>query len=412
MKYGYVIADRYICRKPLGKGATGSVFLAFDQKINKLWAVKACSELSKREIYALKSINHYTFPRIVDVISQDNTEFIVMDYIEGETLSSYCRHHYTDEKQIVRWGCKIASALSYLHNMTPPVYYVDCKPDNIMITPSNDIRIIDLGSIYIDSEKAFDEAVTGTKFYAPDDLSYSKPNASTDIYCLGMTLYRLLTGSNIEYRDSRNQLCPEHVNKHLSPEICNFIKRCTDKSPCKRFKSMADAANELHDLSLSKKNSLKYQLKKLHYIYKFFIAATILLLGTFFESTAIIPIIILLGILIFICKKPSYHTWETQKSICKSTVSIGIALLISVSIPGFQSFAKKDVPQSERLDISLYDKYSRKLLVRPGAVWEVDDDIFFSLSAEELSSGTNTITILCENESGTKTYSFDCSYRK
>lgn len=412
MEYGYVIADRYICRKSLGKGSNGRVFLAFDQKINKFWAIKACSELSKREIYALKSINHYAFPRIVDVISQDNTEFIVMDYIEGETLSSYCKRHYPDEKQIIRWGYKIATALSYLHNLNPPVYYIDCKPDNIMITPSGDIRIIDLGSIYIESEHAPDESITGTKFYAPKELSTDSPNASTDIYCLGMTLYRLLTGSNIEYRDSRKRLCPEHINKNLSSSICKIIKRCTNQNPSKRYQSMEDLANDLHELTGSKHPGRSPFSNVIHYIVKFSLSVIILIIAQIFKSKALYPLILLVLILFLVCKKPNYYSWETKKTILKSAITSAIILILFLSAPSFKSFAKKDAPTMERLDISLYDEYFRKLLVRPGAEWEVKKDIVFSLPTEELSDSTNTITIICENASGVKSYSFNCRYTK
>ncbi len=410
MEYGYTIAERYICRKPLGNGGNGSVFLCFDQKINTFWAVKACNKLSKNEIYALKSINHYAFPRIVDVIFQDNTEFLVMDYIDGETLSSYCRHNSVEEKQILRWGFKIASALSYLHELSPAVYFVDCKPDNILITPSGDVRIVDFGSIYVDSDIKDDFAVTGTRFYAPDELSNGIPNASTDIYCLGMTLYRLLTGSSVEYRNSRGLLCPEHINKNISVPSCELIKKCTHKNPLKRYQSMGDVSKRLHELSLAKHTTNFRKPNWMGHIAKLIVATAILVLAATLNSSSFGIILILFAFLLYLCRKPVYYSRETKKFVYKSSIAVISSIIILLTIPCFESSAKKDVPLSERLDITLYDKYSRKLLIRPGAVWDVNDDIRFSLPIDELSEELNTITITCETSSGIKSYSFNCRY--
>ncbi len=414
MEYGYVIADRYVCRKPLGSGANGSVYLAYDNKLCKYWAVKACNSHSEAEIYALKSIDYYAFPRIVDVIEQDSTEYIVMDYIEGISLSSYIRLHSVTEKQVIRWGQEIALALSYLHSMNPAVYYTDCKPDNIMLTPSMAIRIVDLGSIFINDSKEY--IISSSKFYAPKELELSKPSVSSDVYSLGMTLYRLITRSVVEYRDKKGNLRPEHINKNISPALSNIIRRCSNKSPNKRFQSMKDVYESLYSIS-NVKLAKKYLIKSASCVFTIFsyLLKSILALSVIISSKLCayerpyIPIILFL-LLLFICQKPKYYSWETCKEIVRcSAPAIILFLLLWHYNDANTVFAKeKDVPNTERLDITLYDEKFRKTLIRPGTVWHVEDDVFLSISSKELLSEDCLITISCSKNSGEKTYEFLC----
>lgn len=410
MEYGYTISDRYVCRKPLGKGGNGSVYLAYDNKLLKYWAVKSCNNLSEREIYALKCINHFAFPRIVDVIKQDNMEFLVMDYIEGETLATYCKNHSVTEKQLLIWYKKIASALHYLHCMNPAVFYVDCKPENIMITPSGDIRIIDLGSIYVDSNRT--QTISGTKFYAPSELGKSMPCATSDIYSLGMTMYRLVTKSSVEYRDIYGNLCPERINKNISSRLVRIIKKCTQINPKSRFQSMGDIIESLNSAQKTSKLHLPSLNIVANTILKLIIAASIIIIAYFFKQSSIYIVFLLFIALLLICKRPTYFTWETKKDIYKCSITITILLLFLLSsllsTKSFASGIQKDVPKTERLDITLYDDNNRKLLVRPNAIWQVENDIKLSLSKYEVLE-PSTITVICTNNSGTKSFSFDCA---
>lgn len=382
MNKGFVLDNRYEYMMDLGCGSNGSVYLVYDNKLNKKWAVKVCSHFSEQEIYALKQINYYFFPRIVDVIVQDEHEYLIMDYIEGETLSVYCQTHALPEKQAIIMCKEIACALHYLHNMTPSIIYADLKPDNIIITPSGEARIIDFGSIYVDTIKS--NAITGTTFYAPAELSTSVPTIASDIYSFGMTMYRILTGQRKELRNSKGILLPERINRNISISSVNIIKRCTLPSPSERYHSMNDIIRDLTNFSQSRR--------------KLF----------FFNTTSSCPSVLCKPFCFFpFHRNGKVSSWETTKEIIKLTLCL-LAVLAT-----FFSFLHniKSVPSSkERLDITLYDK-NCKLLVRPGATWEVDEDITLSLSKDELLSTPSTVTITCANDSGTKSYSFQCAVR-
>ena len=232
LEYGYEIAGRYVYRKALGSGACGSVFLAYDRKISKLWAVKMCENIRGYEAEALKKIDHCAFPRIVDVCEQDKAVFLVMDYVEGESLGKYCRNHAVSQRQILIWCRKIAEAIEYLHNMTPSLLYMDCKPDNIMLTTAGEIRLVDLGSIYVKNDD-ISNIVSGTEFFAPEEITkYSlhkleyTPDERSDIYSLGMTMYTLLTGCRVEYRDRYGNICARRQNKNISRVTEQIIRKC------------------------------------------------------------------------------------------------------------------------------------------------------------------------------------------
>lgn len=410
MNIGYILAKRYVCKSKLGQGSFGHVYLAYDIKLDKTWAIKVCSHFSKQEIFALKQINHYMFPRIVDVIIQDDLEYLVMDYIEGETLSSYCRTHNVSERQAIGWFQEIAYAMHYLHCLTPSVIYSDLKPDNIIVTPTGEIRIVDFGSIYVDTIKS--DNITGTSFYAPSELNCSCPTVSSDIYSFGMTMYRIMTGSTVLLRDKKGVLLPERINKTLSSDSLRIIKRCTQIEADKRFHSMSDIIGALDHIDFTKNHIflrisriLTNQLSSiLMAILQIVLATTILVTG-YLGLNPVITIIAGIAFALSIVIKRPVNSWETKKEIIKVSMFLS---LIAISAFAIFNNIKGVSSLEERLDVTLYDSNNCKLLVRPGATWEVDDDIVLSLSKKELSS-SNTITITCNNEYGSKSYSFLCS---
>ena len=97
----------------------------------------------EREANILKNVDHPVLPRIVDIINQDGTIYVVMDYIEGDTIQDRLKKEGAQPQElVVEWGLQLASALNYLHNMNPPVIYRDMKPANIMLQPNGNIKLI------------------------------------------------------------------------------------------------------------------------------------------------------------------------------------------------------------------------------------------------------------------------------
>lgn len=147
-----VIASTYEVIREIGSGGGGVVYLAHHNRLNKLVVLKADKRklttkevVLRREVDALKDLNHTYIPQVYDFIAEDNTVYTVMDYIEGESLDEPLkRGEHFSQSQVIEWACQLLEALCYLHSRPPHgILHSDIKPANIMLTPQNDIRLID-----------------------------------------------------------------------------------------------------------------------------------------------------------------------------------------------------------------------------------------------------------------------------
>lgn len=255
-KEGTVLDGKYEIWKEVGRGGMSIVYLARDNRLNKQWAVKEIkndgSKSTKtllkgleREANILKNVDHPVLPRIVDIINQNGTIYVVMDFIEGTTISDRLRKEGAQPQELViEWGLQLASALDYLHNMNPPVIYRDMKPSNVMIKPEGGVKLIDFGTAkeYIIENNA-DTTALGTRGYAaPEQFGDSQgrgiynTDARTDIYNLGATLYHIVTGMNpceppYEIKPIREW------NPQLSSGLEKILLKCTQPDPNDRYQN-------------------------------------------------------------------------------------------------------------------------------------------------------------------------------
>ncbi|OZG50600.1 serine/threonine protein kinase [Bombiscardovia coagulans] len=258
-----VIGGRYRILTEIGKGGMSTVYLALDTSLNKQWAVKEIKHVTdpvKRDMIInsitveanmIKRFDHPAIPRIVDLIDEFGSLYVVMDYIEGRTLSAILKSEGPQpENIVVDWGIQLCDVLDYLHRRQPPVIYRDVKPSNIMVTPDGTIKLIDFGiAIEMDGNEdrtslIGDDRQLGTPGYgAPEQFKESgHVDARTDIYALGATLYNLLTG--IHPRSGAMQPI-RVVNPSLSIGLENIIDVATKTNPDDRFLDCAQMAYAL-----------------------------------------------------------------------------------------------------------------------------------------------------------------------
>ena len=156
----------------------------------------------KKEAENLASMNHPNIVKVIDFISANNTYYYVMDFIEGENLNDYLKHHKMSEKEATDTISEVAKALQYMHE-EKHMLHLDLKPGNIMRRESDGhIFLIDFGLSKHYSEEGVPETSTsvglGTPGYAPIEQANSKNakqfRATLDVYALGATFYKLLTG--------------------------------------------------------------------------------------------------------------------------------------------------------------------------------------------------------------------------
>ena len=251
---GSIVDGKYKILNEIGKGGMSTVYLAVNERANKPWAIKEVRkdgvdnfEVVKQsqivETNLLKKLKHPHLPSIIDVIDQNDSILIVMDYIEGKPLSDTL----TEKKslsceEVIEWAKQLCDVLEYLHTRKPSIIYRDMKPSNIMLKPDGSVILIDFGTAREFKEKNTDDTVClGTQGYAaPEQFGgYGQTDARTDIYCLGATIYHLVTGHNPS--EPPYEMYPiRHWNPSLSSGLEKIILKCTQKNPEDRYQSCTE----------------------------------------------------------------------------------------------------------------------------------------------------------------------------
>ncbi len=290
---GSVIEGKYEILKQIGKGGMSVVYLAMDKHLNKQWAVK---EIRKKgegkndeiivnsllaEANLMKKLDHPALPRIVDIIDNGVTIYVVMDYIEGESLDKVLKAEGPQpEEVVIEWAKQLCDALSYLHSQKPPIIYRDMKPANIMLKPEGNIKIIDFGIAREYKEQALsDTTVLGTKGYAPPEQYSGQTDARSDIFALGMTMHHLLTG--IDPRSGEAYAPVRMWNPELSEGIEIIIDRCVQPAPENRYQNCEDLLYDLEHPELITKGYKRKQHMKLRAFTAMAVLAVVFLIAGF-----------------------------------------------------------------------------------------------------------------------------------
>lgn len=281
-KVGLVLDGKYEILKEIGQGGMSIVYVAMDNRLNKQWAVKELKndgsqsvEMQlrgmEREANILKKVDHPVLPRIVDIIDKDGTVYVVMDYIQGLALDRILKEEGAQpQKNVIEWAKQLASALDYLHSLCPPIIYRDMKPSNIMLQPDGRVKLIDFGTAKeYRTENIADTTALGTRGYAApeqfgDEQGHGiyKTDARTDIYCLGATIYHIVTGKNpceppYEMRPIREW------NPMLSGGLETIILKCTQPNPEDRYQNCSQLIYALEHYEELDSGHRKKQIGKL-----------------------------------------------------------------------------------------------------------------------------------------------------
>ncbi len=275
---GSVIDNKYEILKQIGKGGMSTVYLAMDKRLNKQWAVKEINKAANdknnevvvqsllAEANLMKRLDHPSLPRIVDIIDNGRTIYVIMDYIEGESLDKILNTNGPQPQAlVVEWAKQLCNVLSYLHNQKPPIIYRDMKPANIMLKPEGNLKLIDFGIAREYKQNNMTDTVSlGTRGYAaPEQFGgMGQTDARTDIYCLGVTLYHLLTGQNPA--EPPYELYPiRQWNPSLSSGLEYIVQKCTQLNPDDRYQNCDELMYALEHYDEMDENYRKKEKKKL-----------------------------------------------------------------------------------------------------------------------------------------------------
>ncbi|MFZ5987691.1 MAG: serine/threonine-protein kinase [Bacillota bacterium] len=281
LQVGQLFDEKYEIIKVLGSGGMGTVYLARNIKLNNLWAIKEVLKANGEKVdllaepNILKKLNHPSLPRIFDIIEDENSIYIIIDYMEGTSLEAILKEKgRIEEKTVIDWGKQICEILAYLHNQTPnPIIYRDMKPSNLILTKNSEIKLIDFGiSREYKRNSSTDTTYIGTRgFAAPEQYGFTQTDARTDIYSLGVTLYYLLTSRSLS--SPPFEIIPvRKINRRFSKGIEFIINKCTEQNPDKRYKSVKHLLADLNDIDRFENRRRKA------YWYKILIVFTVLTL--------------------------------------------------------------------------------------------------------------------------------------
>lgn len=275
LEIGSLVDGKYKILQKIGQGGMSVVYLAINEKANMTWAIKEVRkdgtkdfEVVKQglivETEMLKRLKHPNLPRIVDVIDNEGSFLIVMDYIEGNPLSALLDDEGAQPQELViKWGIQLCDVLGYLHSQNPPIIYRDMKPANVMLKSNNKVTLIDFGTAReFKGTNVADTVCLGTVGYAaPEQFGKAETDARTDIYCLGATLYHLVTGKNPS-QEPYVIVKIREVNPALSSGLEAIIDKCTKRTPSERYQSCDELKYDLlHYDELDKKYRKKQKTK-------------------------------------------------------------------------------------------------------------------------------------------------------
>ena len=278
LEIGTLVDGKYKILSEIGHGGMSVVYMAINEKANKTWAIKEVRKDGRMdfntvrqglmaEIETLKKLSHPNLPSIVDVIEDEDSFIIVMDYIEGRSLDKIIEENGAQpESFVVEWAKQLCDVFGYLHSRTPPIIYRDMKPANIMLKPDGNVMVIDFGTAKNYEIDLGETTGIGTIGYAAPEQyigsGLGRTDARTDIYCLGITMYHLLTNVDpcktlIENKSIRA------VNPSLSRGLDAIIQKCTQYQPEDRYQTCAELMYDLENYEILEPLYKKKQKRKL-----------------------------------------------------------------------------------------------------------------------------------------------------
>ena len=268
-----LIANRFLIVRRIAQGGQGSVYLVVDTHLkdaalqrDKPWALKEMSQSSvppeqvehavkmfQREASMLAHLDHVNLPRVIDCFEHDAKHYLVMDYIEGETLERMLGDRGTafPLSEVVPWVRQLIGVLLYLHSQNPAILYRDLKPGNIMRDRHGTLKLIDFGIARFKRTTTNIAGGSGelqgvTPGYAPpEQWKTGEVTPAVDVYALGVTLHQLLTNYNPSQSPTPFQLplaCD--INPNVPRPVAEMLARAHDPSLQKRIQTMREFERE------------------------------------------------------------------------------------------------------------------------------------------------------------------------
>ncbi|KEI01462.1 Stk1 family PASTA domain-containing Ser/Thr kinase [Clostridium botulinum] len=264
---GTILGNRYELLQKIGEGGMAEVYKAKCHLLNRYVAVKILKNQYsdniefvnkfKQEASSAASLSHNNIVGIYDIGSENNINYIVMEYIDGKTLKQII-----NENQVLKYdkaieiASQIAKALECAHNNN--IIHRDVKPHNILVTKDGNIKVTDFGIAKATSSVTItnsDKIIGSAHYISPEQAKGKFVDCKTDIYSLGIILYEMVTGKVPYDGESPVSVALKHVQEEVTPPIKvnpnipeslnKLILKAVEKEPYKRYQSAHDILMDL-----------------------------------------------------------------------------------------------------------------------------------------------------------------------
>jgi serine/threonine protein kinase len=262
----------------IGSGAMGDVYRAQDLRLGRTVVLKVLPERAARdperhrsfeqEARAVAALNHPHICVLYDIGSDSGTEFLVMEFLDGQTLAEHITKGPLPLEQALDVGIQIVDALDNAHRMG--IVHRDLKPGNVMLTKSG-AKLLDFGIAELAADPSLQRTraatlpglaparLVGTPCYmSPEQAKGLGPDQRSDIFSIGVVLYEMLTGRRPFQGESLTTVLSAilheapppltRLNPCLPPGLGPIIDRCLAKEPARRYQHVGDLRRDLEDL--------------------------------------------------------------------------------------------------------------------------------------------------------------------
>jgi len=261
---------KYKITEFLGSGGSAKVWKGYDERTKREVAIKVLPEdfdpslltRLRNETRAISQIDHPNVIKILDIGTEAKLNYYVMEYVKGRTLKELIHERYEIEKsslthqEVVGISMDIARALEHIHGRR--IYHRDIKPGNILVTDAGRSILMDFGLVKLHDETTVSTAgsIVGTPLYmSPEQLQGQEVDHRSDIYQLGIVMYKMATGKvpfegDNSYSAAARRLTekipvPSRYNPRVSPQIERIILKCTQRDRGQRYATTAELTCDL-----------------------------------------------------------------------------------------------------------------------------------------------------------------------
>jgi tRNA A-37 threonylcarbamoyl transferase component Bud32 len=263
-----MLLGRYEILEPIGRGATSSVSKARDTMIGRIVALKTLQpglsdlEWLERFLSEAQIVGQLSHPGIVSlhdvgIDESSATPYLVMEYVLGQPLDRLLAAGETRPEHVYTWGADLARALAYAHSHG--IIHGDVKPANILVTQDGRAKLTDFGFARLAASISHSENLRGTPaFLSPEQIEGRMPDGRSDLFSLGIVLYRLATGRRPFEGDSVETVCAQILNAAVTPPteidptlplaLNVVLARCLAKNPAGRYANGDELAVALEAL--------------------------------------------------------------------------------------------------------------------------------------------------------------------